>query len=95
MIELAAVFLERSTLAKGMCFADVDEEDTSGVGSTIMALSSWSCGGGRGGGTFSGRTMVPSEICLNIRFTAIIPAAPVSAARSAPTYPGVAFARVM
>lgn len=41
----------------------------------------------------SGRTRVPSESSLNIRFTATTPAAPVSADRSAPTYPGVAFAR--
>jgi hypothetical protein len=30
---------------------------------------------------------------LNILFTAMMPAAPVNAARSAPTYPGVAFAK--
>ena len=36
-------------------------------------------------GSGSGRTRVPSDSCLNIRLTAMIPAAPVSAARSAPT----------
>lgn len=41
----------------------------------------------------SGRISVPSESCLNIRLTARIPAAPVKAAKSAPTYPGVALAR--
>lgn len=42
--------------------------------------------------TASGRVSVPSESCWKIRFTAMMPAAPVRAARSAPTYPGVAFA---
>lgn len=32
-----------------------------------------------------GRTMVPSDSCWKMRFTAMMPAAPVSAARSAPT----------
>lgn len=46
-------------------------------------------------GRASGRTRVPSDSCLKILLTAIIPAAPVNAARSAPTYPGVAFARAV
>ena len=41
----------------------------------------------------SGKTRVPSDNSLNIRFTEMTPAAPVKADRSAPTYPGVAFAR--
>ena len=43
----------------------------------------------------SGRTSVPSQSCLNIRFTAMIPAAPVNALKSAPTYPGVALAKAV
>ena len=39
-----------------------------------------------------GRMIVPSESCWNIRLTAITPAVPVRAARSAPTYPGVCLA---
>ena len=46
-------------------------------------------------GSGSGSASEPSEICLNILFTAIMPAAPVRAARSAPTYPGVAFASAL
>lgn len=42
-----------------------------------------------------GRDSSPSDNCLNIRLTAIIPAAAVSEERSAPTYPGVAFARAV
>ena len=41
----------------------------------------------------SGNTIDPSDSCLKIRFTAITPAAPVNAAKSAPTYPGVTFAK--
>jgi hypothetical protein len=40
-----------------------------------------------------GRTRVPSANPLKIRLTAMTPAAPVNAARSAPTYPGVFLAR--
>lgn len=43
----------------------------------------------------SGITIVPSEIPLNILLTAMIPAAPVNAVKSAPTYPGVAFANAV
>lgn len=35
--------------------------------------------------TASGRTMLPSDSCWKIRLTAMMPAAPVSAAKSAPT----------
>lgn len=47
--------------------------------SMLSGFSEW------GDGSGSGRISVPSDNCLNIRFTAIIPAAPVSADKSAPT----------
>jgi hypothetical protein len=43
----------------------------------------------------SGMTMATSERLLKMRLTAMIPAAPVSALKSAPTYPGVALARAL
>ena len=43
----------------------------------------------------SGMTMAASERPLKMRLSAMIPAAPVSALKSAPTYPGVALARAL
>ena len=58
------------------------------IGISWLVLSDWVS-------ILSGRISVTSESCLNIRFTAMIPAAPVSALKSAPTYPGVAFAKAV
>jgi hypothetical protein len=43
----------------------------------------------------AGKTNPPSPTSLNIRLTAMIPAAPVRADKSAPTYPGVSFAKAL
>jgi hypothetical protein len=51
-------------------------------GSMTMDVS---CSGFSDTSMGSGRTSVPSESCLNIRLTAMMPAAPVNADKSAPT----------
>ena len=78
------------------CNTETGTEDTSVVGGLSITIEmSCSSSTAAASGSGSGSTSVPSEICLNILFTAIIPAAPVRAERSAPTYPGVAFARAL
>lgn len=77
---------KRDTLARG------DSEMGSVSMAIVTSCSSLPFGRSSSG---AGRMSVPSDNCLNIRFTAIMPAAPVNAARSAPTYPGVAFARAI
>ena len=53
------------------------------IGGSMTMDTSWS--GVSDTSMASGRTSVPSESCLNIRLTAMMPAAPVSADKSAPT----------
>lgn len=65
-------------------------EVVGGGGSTTIETSwswSWSCSCSwvEVAAVSSGRVRAPSESCLNMRLTAMMPAAPVSAARSAPT----------
>jgi hypothetical protein len=61
-------------------------EDASNCASTAI----WSTDSVR---MVGGKASLPSAISWKMRFTAITPAAPVRAARSAPTYPGVCLAR--
>lgn len=67
-------------------------DDDAGGSMTIVTSGSWERTGTRcchsvpfSSTGSSERISVPSESCLNIRLTAMMPAAPVSAAKSAPT----------
>ena len=83
-IELVTVRFETSKLAKGtpmillLLLGGALDGRWEGASRTSGSIA------------FSDRTKVPSDICLNIHLTAMMSAAPVSAAWSAPTYPGVA-----
>ena len=65
------------------------EGNTSSVGGGLSTAIETSCSSSASTtwGSGSGRTSVPSDICLNILFTAIMPAAPARAARSIQVLP--------
>ena len=73
------------------------EGDMSTAGGELSTLIEVSCSSSASTtcGSRSEIASVLSEICLKMLFTAIIPGAPVSAARSAPTYPDVALASAL